>query len=606
MRQLGVSVLVGAALKSGYQAVVGAIRSDIAGMDRGMAGLQQRALDLGQAWLGLSKLRNWTVGAMTLSDDLKDAAITAELADDKIGGLRQTLAQLSAPQETNRSVRELLSSYRDLTSAGLDDTLARHPMVLRAIGRTATATRAEITDLSGASYTLLTTLGIKPEGLSDELERLTFMGKKGKFELKDMARYLPSIGAAAKDLGLAGTEGVLTLGAAFQVATKTAGDNAEAANNLRNLLLKMTSKETVDNFRKAGVDIKKVFKEAVKKGDNPFETMLDVIAAKTKGDPFKISLLFPDQQAQMALKALLQYRGLYDELKSEGQKPGGIIDKDYARRMEEAKAATDAFTNATTRLGDGIGGSLLMPLGAAARLVSPLINGLADMSEAAPMTTLAITALGSAAVILPPALRLAAFAVGLFGKSAVVAGGGVRVLNLAMMANPVGLLVGALVIGAGLIYDNWNPIKNFFTHIWDDVRPAWESFAAFALDVGEWIAAPIKATWRILGAAGKFMTGQGFDAGPAVEALQGGNQAAGRLWDRVTIAPSAMAGTVSRPDFGIMAKDSAMAKSTKAEKGQVDVNVNLPNLPRGAQVETNASGNVGDVFTKTGTQMVLP
>ena len=196
-------------------------------------------------------------------------------------------------------------------------------------------------------------------------------------------------------------------------------------------------------------------------------------------------------------------------------------------------------------------------------------------------------------------MRLAAFGLTLFRTSAVGAAGGVRVLSLAMMANPVGLLVGGLVIGAGLIYDNWEPIKAFFTHIWDDVRPAWESFGAFAKDFGEWIAAPVKATWRTLGAAGKFMTGQGFDAAPAMEALQGGNQAAGRLWDRAV-------GTVSKPDFGIMAKDSAMAKAAKGEKGQVDINVNMPNLPRGAQVETNATGNVGDVFTKTGTQMVLP
>ncbi len=51
-------------------------------------------------------------------------------------------------------------------------------------------------------------------------------------------------------------------------------------------------------------------------------------------------------------------------------------------------------------------------------------------------------------------------------------------LGRAFMANPIGLIVGAIAIGAYLIYRNWKPIKAFFVGLWAEVR------AAFAGGIG--------------------------------------------------------------------------------------------------------------------------
>ena len=86
-------------------------------------------------------------------------------------------------------------------------------------------------------------------------------GKAGQFELNDMARFFPLLTAQAKGLGLVGQEAVSSLAAMLQIARTGAGTSSEAANNLANFLQKITSEETVKNFKKAGIDIEQVLRD---------------------------------------------------------------------------------------------------------------------------------------------------------------------------------------------------------------------------------------------------------------------------------------------------------------------------------------------------------
>ncbi|TAN72023.1 MAG: phage tail tape measure protein, partial [Magnetospirillum sp.] len=204
MRTLGVSVLIGAALAGGYRSTIGRAMQGIGEMDKGMSGLQRRVLDVGQAWAGLYGINKITAAAGDLQHTLMEIGITAEMTDTEIEKLRQHLHHLSAPEETNQSVKDLAKAYQDLVSAGMDND--RASTSLRSIGRAATAATADIEDIAKMSFTLVDTLGIAPDALAAEIDRLAFAGKKGSFELKDMARYLPTLGAAAKEAGLTGSE----------------------------------------------------------------------------------------------------------------------------------------------------------------------------------------------------------------------------------------------------------------------------------------------------------------------------------------------------------------------------------------------------------------
>lgn len=56
---------------------------------------------------------------------------------------------------------------------------------------------------------------------------------------------------------------------------------------------------------------------------------------------------------------------------------------------------------------------------------------------------------------------------GLLKGGFIAAAGAVKSFGLALLANPMGLVIGALVVGAVLIYKYWGPVKDFLAGLWD-------------------------------------------------------------------------------------------------------------------------------------------
>nr|WP_068436194.1 phage tail tape measure protein [Magnetospirillum sp. XM-1]CUW41144.1 conserved protein of unknown function \ len=575
MRTLGVSVLIGAALAGGYRSTIGRAMQGIGELDKGMAGLQRRALDVGQAWAGLYGINKVVTGAGDLQHTLMQIGITADMTDAEIEQLRQHLDHLSVPRQTNQSVKDLAKAYQALVSAGLENDKAS--TALRDVGRAATAATADIEDVAKMSFTLIDTLGIAPEGLGQELDRLAFAGKKGAFELKDMARYFPVLGAAAKEAGLTGSEGVATLGAALQMARKGAGDSSEAANNMANFFQKMMSKETLKNMEKRGVNVMKLMADAMKKGENPVEVYLKQLD-KMLGDgstadglvkrQARLADLFGDKQVQDFIRPMLARIPEYTKLKAEILKSSGTVDGDYARILSTFNEQSKAAANAVEALGNAIGRSLMPPLGAAMALATPVISWLADVADKSPGTTMAITGVGAAMMVLPPALRLVAF--------------GFRAVGIAMTANPIGLAVSGIALAAGLIYDNWVPIQFLFENFWTLAEARWQQFSGVIMDTWAILSTPIRTMLAAGEVMGKAISGKGFDIAPIGDALKKSTDAGGRMLDRTGITTAAAAGA-------------------DVANGKVEVSVNLSGLPKGSTVSTEASGAaISDVDTTLG------
>lgn len=297
-------------------------------------------------------------GAADFEHTLMATAITADLTDAEIGRLRTSLRGLSVPESTNQSVERLEAGFNALVSAGMDADKAEAS--LYAIGRTATATQAGVEDLSKTAYVLVETLGVAPDALSAELDRLAFAGKAGAFELRDMARYFPMLGAGAKNLKLQGSEAVGTMAAALQIAKRGAGDPGEAANNMANFMKALTSPEVLKLARKSGINIKKIMKQAWATGENPFDAVLDVLHKKMGSDPFKIGKVFHDAQVQNFLKPLLADYEDYKNLKADIEsKSKGSVDTDYARMLSTTKEGMTGLANSVAKFGDSVGKALL-------------------------------------------------------------------------------------------------------------------------------------------------------------------------------------------------------------------------------------------------------
>lgn len=94
----------------------------------------------------------------------------------------------------------------------------------------AISTGASLEDVASSAADMATQFGITdPKGMADALSVLTFQGKKGAFELRDLAENMPEMSAAAARVGLSGNQGVRKLGAFAQLARRSTGSGAEAS-----------------------------------------------------------------------------------------------------------------------------------------------------------------------------------------------------------------------------------------------------------------------------------------------------------------------------------------------------------------------------------------
>ncbi|MGE4528582.1 MAG: phage tail tape measure protein [Rhodospirillaceae bacterium] len=571
---LATSIIVGASLASGFRSTVGGAVSGIGEINGAVGKLGGLLAEVGMAWGALRGIGAAKDLASDFSHELAQTGITAGMTKAEVAELREQLRGLAVPDKTNQTVEELHRGFSSLVAAGLDNKLAAE--ALPAIGRTATAAQADIKDLSATAFVLIDTLGVAPGALSAELDRLAFAGKAGAFELKDMARALPGLGPAVKNLGLQGSEAVATLAAALQMAKKGAADPAEAANNMKNFLAKATAPDTVKRFQEHGVNLKRVLNQAIANGENPMEALLAKVQQMTKGDPFKLGELFGDMQVLSFLKPMLANMEEYKRLKAEMMtSSGGTVDRDFAVMMEENKELTKGWKTEITKLGEAVGRSLLPPLNAFLVVTTPLIGVIGDFADSSPTTTAAIVALGGALTILPPAIRLVTL--------------GWRVFTKALMANPVGLVVGALVIGATLLIDHWGTVRDFFVGLWEAPGAKLRAFGDLILSIWDKVAKPFDAVKEFLGFGGSGETKAAKDEPATPGAGLAAAEKRGQAQMARAEAPAAAA--VSAPQ--------GQASSTARQVVEV-----ILSLPQGLRAEVRNAAEGVTVTTRTGPAMV--
>lgn len=241
-----------------------------------------------------------------------------------------------------------------------------------------------------------------PAMMQKALEAIAYQGQAGSFEAADMARWFPELLAGMGKLGITGMDSVTQLGSMLQVQMKTAGGSDEAANNLKNWMEKIGSGETVDAYKKAGIDYQGSLNTGLQNGKSTLESSFELaqkyIAAtdpkkaaamaeatariSQEADPEKAKAmieslekalrtgdLFADMQVKGALTAFMQNKELYASLKKDSANATGILDKNLEERrqssaqkwaemaqgMDDAmRAIGDAFRPVTDKVADGL------------------------------------------------------------------------------------------------------------------------------------------------------------------------------------------------------------------------------------------------------------
>lgn len=277
---------------------------------------------------------------------IRRIGITADASEQQVSGLSKGMRDLA--QATGKDYKEIVKGLDSLVAGGMD--LPEALPALPSIVKTAQAAGAEVADMSTTTLALNQNLKISTDRMQNAFDILVKGGKAGKFELKDMARYIPSIAPAAVAAGMKGEEGLMRITAALQTVRQGTGTTEEAAASMQNIFAKMESEETAKKFTKFGVDLRKEMKAARDGGKDLMETFVGLTEKATKGDLSKIPQLFTDMEFARGMRAMLSFKDYYKKTLDELRQSSGAAATDLEKVLKTPAIALQNLSSGYDRL----------------------------------------------------------------------------------------------------------------------------------------------------------------------------------------------------------------------------------------------------------------
>lgn len=274
---------------------------------------------------------------------------TANSGLDAAGRIRAKAQLDAAIRNASRfggSPEQNAETLNTLVGSGAFGNANQAAGLLPMLAKFQTGTGAPGNDLAQIMVAAKQTMGMSDAQLPVMLSKAIRAGQEGGFELTDMAKWLPQQMSIAAANGMKGMRGFESLLAGNQVSRITAGTSDEAGNNLVNLLAKINSSDTAQDFKKVGIDLPGSLSAARDKGMNTLEafvSLVDKVASRDAGynklrkqadsqtgadrkatleamadimQQKSLGKVVQDRQALMALLALMQQRGKYNEVKN--------------------------------------------------------------------------------------------------------------------------------------------------------------------------------------------------------------------------------------------------------------------------------------------------
>lgn len=379
----------------------------------GRADLRGQAMETAGTALALGAPVVKSVGvAASFQDQMRDTAITGEFSraeEAKLGS-----AVRDAALKWNQLQSEVARGTNVLVAGGIQDAKALEKYA-PVMAKAATATRASMDDLGSVAIALKDNLKVGEDGFEGALNMLAYAGKRGQFEIRDMAKWLPALSPSFQALGVTGKEAVAEIGAALQIARKGAGSNDEAANNFKNFLQKITAPDTLKDFANAGIDLKKSMMNLRAEGMTPVQAMLEIItrymgkkgpeaagqfqkvmaikddkerqaALQRLSEAYKLGELFQDMQAMSFIRPAIANMKEMKDIQEGSAKASNkdLLGADYEKRMDTAVEQFKAFKIGVTDIGITIGNALLPPLTEMMQELKPSIKAFGDWAKTHP------------------------------------------------------------------------------------------------------------------------------------------------------------------------------------------------------------------------------
>lgn len=279
---------------------------------------------------------------------------TANVSREVMRSVSDEARKLS--QDVATPFDDIVEGYESLAAQGRNVNEMR--AMMPSIALAAQASGAAVRDIAESAGAVGEQMDIASDKMGNAFDIMVEGGNAGKFELKDMAQYLPSLAPAAAAVGLKGEAGLKKLVAMLQVVRSQTGSAGEAATSMTNVFTKMESEETAKKFGKFGIDLRKEMTKARKSGRDLLEVFIELSQKALKGDLSKIPQLFSDQEMQRGMRALLSSGQMYDDVMRSLANSQGAVARGAAQALGDTQAKLDQFANSwdtlKTKLGERI------------------------------------------------------------------------------------------------------------------------------------------------------------------------------------------------------------------------------------------------------------
>ncbi|BET30035.1 hypothetical protein wCauBTS_06420 [Wolbachia pipientis] len=346
--------------------------------------------------------------------------------------------------------------------------------------------------------------GIKVDGMENVGNIINHLSDNTAAKAKEMVLTLNRIGGNAKQFGLE-IDQASSLASAFISLGKQPEKAATAINNFLSKL--QTAREQSPEFHDAldemGTSIEEL-EQTIKK--NPQEAILQFLETLKKIDDQEragilMNLFGAGFQDDIALLvgSLDIYKKAIEHL-ADKEKYNASMQDEFNNRANTTANKLQLLKNAVFEAGMNLGSVMLPTLNYVAGSLKAITERIASFAEKYPTLTTAIMSTLAALI----SLKIAAVGLGygftllgstIFGLKANLLGvfsflsatvfpavvTGLRAITLAVMSNPIGLLIAGLVTGAALVITNWQKVKDFFSNFWEYIKslikPIGETFS---------------------------------------------------------------------------------------------------------------------------------
>lgn len=440
-----------------------------------------KGIEAGKAKIGAALGTMATVGAVVATAGLPivhaaqfetamlGVAKQIEGARDESGRLTQVYYDMvKQVQLLGREIPLATNEIAEMVAAGARMGVAKDELIgfTRTASMMASAFELPAGELADSMGKIAGLYKIPIPAIGDLADAVNYLDDKAMSKGSDIIDYLTRTGGAASAVKVTGQE-MAALGSTLL----TLGERSETASTATNALFtKLAAADKGTKKFRGALDELGLSAEAIQKGMqmDAQGTILQVLDAVNKMPQEKRLGVLVDVIGLEHSDTIAKLSGNMKEYRKQiAMVESGAAKNSMAREFAATAATTAAqwviTKNKLEAVSVNIGATLLPPVNKFMTVIGDAASAVSDFSREHPVLVkngLAVVGTVLASVAAFNAVKLAAAGVGV----------AIRTVGLVMATNPIGLAVTALAVGAVLVYENWEPIKAFFSDLWGGIK----------------------------------------------------------------------------------------------------------------------------------------